>query len=202
MDCNTLGVRSLLATLLALAITGWAADLQAQVLARVLEREGLEDAAAAATQVDAKSPESRDADPVRASVGEGGRDLAARLRWELPDQWNAGVELHADAGDEPMLLGRSARYLRWQPLWMVGFAPQPELEVFAGAGVGAAHVMVEDDVLAEPSPVDAATTYSLAAQVGMRLTHLDVPLVALLRTDELASQAFAVRMALALELAP
>lgn len=194
-------MRFLLASLVALLSTAWASDLQAQVLAGVLEREALDQATEAATEGDDKSSGSHEAESV-ASVGKGGRDLAARLRWELPRQWTAGVELHADAGDEPMLLGHSGRYLRWQPLWMVGFTPQPDVEVFAGAGVGAAHVMLEPTPDVDAVEAGAATTYSVAAQVGMRLTSLELPLVALLRTDELASQAFAVRMALAIELSP
>jgi hypothetical protein len=113
--------------------------------------------------------------------------------------------MHAAAGDDPALLGFGARQLRWQPLWMLRYAARHDVEVFAGAGVGAAHVMPNEPQEVPPlpgTPVASENTYSVATQLGMRLTRFEMPFVALLRTDDLASQGFAVRMIAALELAP
>src|SRR5262245_61289465 len=79
----------------------------------------------------------------RASVGEGAQDLAGRIRIEAPTSFRpwAGLETHADVGPVPALLGPATEYYRIQPLMMVGLSPNPALEIFAGAGVGVAHVI-------------------------------------------------------------
>jgi len=143
----------------------------------------------------------------RASVGEGGQDLAGRLRVQArvaPRPW-VGVEMHADAGRPEGLLAPATDYFRIQPMIMLGLAPRWFVEIFAGAGLGAAELLegvCSDGIASSCAGLvrRSRPSTTLASRIGARYARGGAPLLGSLRLDAIPGEGARATLLVGLEL--
>jgi hypothetical protein len=140
------------------------------------------------------------------SVGEGGRDLQARLRLQSEANMRPAITLtmRADGGPEPALIGWSSTMLGGRPMVVGSITPEPRVELFAGVGVGGA--VLEDGICADgaPSqcraqPPSSSTKATYGTEMGARLESAGPPVVLSIGLDGVASRGWYAGTAVTLE---
>lgn len=114
-----------------------------------------------------------------------------------------GLEIHADAGEDPALLGSSAQYMRLQPIAVLGVSPHHGVELFVGAGVGAATIWSSPESPQALLALGASTRPTGALVVGSRFEpDAAPPVLVQLRADGVSQHGATARLTMTLELAP
>jgi hypothetical protein len=135
---------------------------------------------------------------VRASVGEGGNDLTARLGFQGSGWGTPGVslEMRALAGPELELAGRGASTYRAAPEILMSLTPDVGIKLVAGGGVGSAYVVDTDSRVRVD---DDHVRVTASGVIGAHFRWQRAPIAALLRTEAMSGAGWTAILNLGLQ---